>query len=138
MENKINSFKDLEVWRVAHEYVLAIYKTTASFPKTEEYRLTNQLIRASISIPANIAEGCGRKTTAELIHFLTISRGSTEECKYFIILSKDLGYIKVEEFTSLNFSLDSIGKMLNGLLSRLKQKLTQTTNHQSQNTTHNG
>jgi four helix bundle protein len=138
MENKINSFKDLEVWKVAHTYVLAIYKTTASFPKTEEYRLTNQLIRASISIPANIAEGCGRKTTAELTHFLTISRGSTEECKYFLILSKDLGYIDAEEFTNLNYSLDSIGKMLNGLLNKLKQKLTSTTNHQSQNTTHNG
>lgn len=138
MESKISSFKDLEVWRAAHEYVLAIYKTTASFPKTEEYRLTNQLIRASISIPANIAEGCGRKTTAELIHFLTISRGSTEECKYFIILCKDLGYIHVEEFTTLSYSLDSIGKMLNGLLNSLKQKVAQKSNHQSQNTNHNG
>lgn len=124
MENKINSFRDLEVWKIAHEYVLDIYKTTTSFPKIEEYRITNQLIRASVSIPANIAEGCGRKTTAELMRFLTISRGSTEECKYFIILSKDLGYLKQDDFTRLSLNLDTIGKMLNGLLNSLRQKLS--------------
>ncbi len=124
MENKINSFRDLEVWKIAHGYVLDIYKTTAAFPKIEEYRITNQLIRASVSIPANIAEGCGRKTTAELMRFLTISRGSTEECKYFIILSKDLGYLKTEDYTRLSLNLDTIGKMLNGLLNSLRQKLS--------------
>lgn len=124
MENKINSFRDLEVWKIAHEYVLDIYRTTEDFPKIEEYRITNQLIRASVSIPANIAEGCGRKTTAELMRFLTISRGSTEESKYFIILSKDLGYLKPDDFTRLSLSLDTIGKMLNGLLNSLRQKLS--------------
>ena len=86
---KINSFQDLEIWKLSHQLVLNIYKITESFPKKEEYRLISQLIRAITSIPTNIAEGMGRYTRKEFINFLLIARGSVEECKYLLLLSND-------------------------------------------------
>jgi len=74
---KIKSFQDLEIWQLAHKLVLDIYSLVEKFPKKEEFRLTSQLIRAAISIPANIAEGMGRYSTKEFIHYLIIARGSS-------------------------------------------------------------
>lgn len=120
MSGKINSFYDLEVWKQAHQLVLQVYKLTAFFPKTEEYRITSQLIRAVVSIPTNIAEGTGRYGTNDYIRFLIISRGSVEEAKYLVLLAKDLKYVSEEDFMMLTSNLNGIGKMLNSLIKSLK------------------
>jgi four helix bundle protein len=123
MENKkekINNFEDLKVWKLAHQTVLEIYKLSESFPKSEEYRITSQLLRAVVSIPTNIAEGMGRYSKKEFIQFLVIARGSVEECKYLLLLTKDLGYLTEDKFISLSESLNSIGKMTNALITSLR------------------
>jgi four helix bundle protein len=86
------SFQDLLVWRKAHKLVLAVYALTATFPKSETYGLALQMRRAAVSIPANIAEGFRRRGKADKARFLNIAEGSVEECRYFLILVKDLGY----------------------------------------------
>ena len=92
MGNGTNSFEDLQVWQKAHQFVLAVYKATEHFPNTENYGLTSQFRRASVSIPANIAEGYKRLSKAEKLRFYNVSQASLEECRYFIILSRDLNY----------------------------------------------
>jgi len=122
MDKMINSFFDLEVWQLAHKLVLDVYKAVENFPKKEEYKLTSQLLRAVVSVPTNIAEGKGRNTLKDYIHFLIIARGSLEETKYLIYLSKDLGYIDEQEYCTLQEQLNLIGKKLNSLINSLKSK----------------
>ena len=86
------SFRDLRVWQKAHEFVLAFYCYSESFPDREKYGLAHQLRRAAVSIPANIAEGFGKGSPADKARFLNIAEGSVEECRYYLILSQDLGY----------------------------------------------
>jgi len=104
------SFRDLVVWQRAHEFVLAVYRYTESFPEWEKYGLAHQLRRAAISIPANIAEGFGKRSQAEKARFLNIAEGSVEECRYYLILSQDLGYGQNE---SLMSTLEEASKLLN-------------------------
>lgn len=92
MKNPSKTFKDLLVWQKAHQFVLSVYSFTSNFPKYEMYGLTSQFRRASISIPANIAEGFKKKGIADKARFLNIAQGSLEECRYNIILTKDLQY----------------------------------------------
>ena len=94
----MQNYKDLKVWEKAHLFTLNVYEATKLFPKDELYSLTNQIRRAASSIPANIAEGCGKNTNAEFAHFLNIALGSANEAEYFLILSKDLNYLPVEKF----------------------------------------
>lgn len=86
------SFEDLIVWQKAHQFVLATYKFTSTFPKEEQYSLTSQFRRAAISVAANIAEGFKKRGEKDKGRFLNIAQGSLEECKYYSILSKDLEY----------------------------------------------
>jgi len=86
------TFKDLIVWKKAHQWVLEIYRFTDSFPAREQFGLTSQLRRAAISIPANIAEGFKRRGNPDKARFYNIAQGSIEECRYYSILAKDLGY----------------------------------------------
>ena len=86
------SFRDLLVWRKAHEFVLAIYAFTAGFPKQETYGLSQQMRRVAVSIPANIAEGFRRRGKADKARFMNIAEGSLEECRYYLILAQDLCY----------------------------------------------
>ena len=86
------SFQDLIVWQKAHQFVLAVYRFTENFPKTEQYGLTSQLRRAAVSIAANIAEGFRKRSKPDKARFMNISQGSLEECRYYLILSKDLNY----------------------------------------------
>jgi len=86
------TFQDLLVWQKAHQFVLEIYAFTARFPKQETYGLSLQMRRAAVSIPANIAEGFRRRGKADKARFMNLAEGSVEECRYFLILSKDLGY----------------------------------------------
>lgn len=103
------TFADLLVWRKAHEFVLAIYQFTAEFPKAETYGLSGQMRRAAVSIPANIAEGFRRRGPADKARFMNMAEGSIEECRYYLILAKDLGY---GDTTILNNLLEEVSRML--------------------------
>lgn len=96
-ETALKSFRQLEIWRLSHQLVIIVYRFTKTFPAFEKFSLTNQLLRAVVSIPANIAEGYGRRSNKEFIQFLYISLGSWEEVRYYLILSTDLGYILREQ-----------------------------------------
>ncbi len=117
----INSFQDLQVWQKAHKIVLDVYGKTKSFPREEQYRITEQLLRAIISIPTNIAEGFGRFTTKDYIRFLTIACGSASEVLYLLLLAKDLKYITKNEYENYKQELEEISKMINGLINSLKK-----------------
>lgn len=97
----MRDFRELEIWKSSHELVLRVYKKTTEFPDEEKYGLTNQLRRSSTSIPSNIAEGCGRNTNKELIHFCHIALGSAYEIDYQLLLAKDLTFIKKEDYEVL-------------------------------------
>ncbi|MFA5555082.1 MAG: four helix bundle protein [Phycisphaerae bacterium] len=92
MKKPARTFQDLIVWQKAHKVVLCVYKITAGFPKSELYGLTSQFRRAAVSVTANIAEGFKRRHKTEKARFLNIAQASLEECRYYIILAKDLGY----------------------------------------------
>jgi four helix bundle protein len=92
----MKDFHELQVWQKAHQLTLAIYRVTASFPREELFGLTSQLRRACSSIPANLAEGCGRTGDAEFCRFCSIAMGSPSELEYHLLLGKDLGHIKTQ------------------------------------------
>ena len=102
-------FEDLLVWQKAHRFVLGVYELTRSFPREETYGLTSQFRRAAVSIPANVAEGFRKRGSADKLRFLNIAQGSAEECRYYLILSKDLGYGERPELTDL---LADVGRLL--------------------------
>lgn len=117
------NYEGLNVFKESHKFVLEIYDITKSFPKEEKFRLIDQLIRASYSIPSNIAEGSSRNTTKDYINFLYMARGSASEVKYFLLLSNDLNYISSDKYEALENRIENIAKMLNGLINSLKGKI---------------
>ena len=118
-DNKTKLFTDLLMWQESHRFVLDVYKKTENYPKHELFGLVSQLRRAAVSIPANIAEGYRRKGKNEKLRFFNISQGSLEECRYFLILSKDLNYINDEQFQKLINILEKSSKLLNGYCKQL-------------------
>jgi four helix bundle protein len=92
-EQEMQDFRQLDVWKEAHELTLAVYKASASFPTSEIYGLTSQVKGAAYSIPSNIAEGCGRDTALDLARFLQIAQGSASELDYHLLLARDLGFL---------------------------------------------
>src|SRR4030095_1191734 len=108
---KSRTFEDVEVWRKAHAWVLSIYKFTGVFPKHELFGLTSQLRRAAVSVPANFAEGFKKRGLADKIRIYNIAQGSLEECRYYLILARDLGYGNSDELMS---ALEEISRMLEG------------------------
>ncbi len=113
-------WRELKVWQKTHELVLQIYQVTQGFPRSELYGLVDQLKRAAYSAPANIVEGQSRNTTKEYLQFLYNARGSIEEVRYFLLLSKELGFLSTEDYDSLETEYESASKMLNGLIKSLK------------------
>ena len=103
------TFRDLIVWGKAHEFVLEVYRYTSKFPKTEIYSLTQQMRRAAVSIPANIAEGFTRRGKTDKARFMNIAEGSLEESRYFLILAQDLGYGSTDR---LRISAEEVGRLL--------------------------
>ena len=103
------SFRDLLVWRKAHEFVLAVYAFTSGFPKQETYGLALQMRRAAVSIPANIAEGFRRRGRAEKARYMKIAEGSVEESRYYLILAQDLGYGDTAKLAS---ALEEVSRLL--------------------------
>ncbi len=119
----INSYQDLEVWKKAMGLVTEIYKNTQTFPKEERYGLTNQLRPASVSVPANIAEGWGRGTTKEYMQFLRIARGSLLEVETLMTISHNLGpgYVNAQDLQEqISQKIIEISKMINALINSLK------------------
>ena len=99
---------------------LSIYKSTGEFPKQELYPLTNQIQRAAVSIPANIAEGCGKDSDAELKRYFSIAMGSSSELEYLLLLAHELGYLQENSYQSIQNNLVETRKMLNAFIQRLK------------------
>jgi four helix bundle protein len=117
--NKIENFRDLEVWKKAHQIVLAVYRLTKDFPTDERFGLVSQMRRAAVSVPANIAEGFKRQSKAEKVRFYNISEASLEELKYFFILSKDLAYLS--DNTLIMEDAETISKMLYRLIEAINK-----------------
>ena len=115
------SFKDIIAWQKGYEFVLLTYKVTRQFPDFEKYGLSSQFQRAAVSIIANIAEGYKKLSKADKLRFMNISQGSFEECRCYIMLSKDLGYINDDEFQSLTFSIDGASFYLNAYCKAIKE-----------------
>lgn len=106
-------FEDLHAWRKAYNFVLLTYKALAGYPKEEKYGLCSQFQRAAVSIPANIAEGYKRIGKADKLHFFNFAQGSLEECRCYLHLSKDLGYLYEDVYMQLYASLEEASKLLN-------------------------
>ncbi len=122
----LRSFRELEVWQKAHTLVLEIYRVMEIFPDREKSGITSQLRRAATSVPANIAEGFERRTTKEFLQCLTISNGSLEETRYFLILSKNLRFLSPADFDRLDKQCDSVGQMLGALKRSLRARNAET------------
>ena len=115
----MKDFRKLKVWEKAHQLVLAVYHTTASFPRDETYGLTAQIRRSASSIPSNIAEGCGRDGDAELARFCLIARGSASELEYQILLAHDLKLIPSGRYEELSQEITEIKRMLTVFVQKL-------------------
>ena len=126
---EIKTHKDLVVWQKSIDFVMLIYSLTKQYPKEELYALTNQIRRCVTSIPANIAEGSGRKNIGELIQFLHIALGSATELETFLIISMRLQYITTEQYEGVDKALNEIIKMICGLINSLKTNNNAGTAH---------
>jgi len=113
----------LDVWKKAIDFVVAVYKVTEGFPKEEKFGLTSQLRRAAVSIPANLAEGAGRKSPKEFAYFLSNSQGSASEVETELLIASKLSYIQEAKYLPLRSALDEIGRMITGLERHLEKKL---------------
>jgi four helix bundle protein len=118
----LKNYQDLKVWQRSYQFCLDIYKITKGFPKEEIYGMTSQIRRSALSVPCNIAEGYGRKTTPEYIHSLYIAYGSNCELETQVLLSKDLDYIKVEDFKKLKADIEEVERMLKALIKSLEKR----------------
>ncbi|MDO9467476.1 MAG: four helix bundle protein [Thiobacillus sp.] len=122
----MNNYRDLKVWQMAMKLTEDIYRTTESFPSRETYALANQLQRAAVSIPSNIAEGHARNSTKDYLRFISISQGSLAEAETQLELAHRLGYFPQAELLCLLEQTNEVGRMLHGLRSALAAKLSPT------------
>jgi four helix bundle protein len=116
---RIESYKDLEVWKKGVRFSIEIYKITSGFPVSEQYGITNQLRRASASFPANIAEGYGRESTKNYIQFLRTARGSLNETETFLYIAFGLNYLDKEKLDGIIEKSTELSKMINSLIKKL-------------------
>jgi four helix bundle protein len=117
----VGDFRKLEVWERAHRLTLDVYEATRTFPKEELFGSTSQLRRAASSIPANIAEGCGRNGDAELARYLGIAMGSANELDYHLLLARDLGHLPTSRYEHLSAEAQGVARMLAAFIDRLRQ-----------------
>ncbi len=115
----MRDFKNYNIWKLSHQFVLEIYQITKSYPSEERFNLISQLRRAAISIPTNIAEGAGKRTDPDFRRYLDISLGSSLEVEYLLILSKDLQYIDDQLFDKLNVNINDIKKKIFTLIQKI-------------------
>jgi four helix bundle protein len=116
----MKDFRQLKVWEKSHQLALAVYKETKKFPKEELYGLTSQIRRASMSVPTNIAEGCGRNTDKDFARFIQVSMGSASETEYQLILARDLEFISQDSYEKLHNNVEEVKRMLASLLKTLR------------------
>ncbi|PSB33656.1 four helix bundle protein [Stenomitos frigidus] len=116
----MKNFRELKVWQKSHQTTLDVYRSTKLFPKEELYGLTSQTRRASASIPANIAEGCGRGTDADFARFLQMAMGSASELEYHLLLACDLGFLETSKHQKLASEVSEVKRMLTALIQKLK------------------
>lgn len=114
----MRDFKELKVWQKAHRCALDIYRHTRTFPTEERFGLTSQLCRAAVSVPSNIAEGCGRSSERDFCRFLSMAAGSASEVEYQLLLARDLGYLDNEVYGSLEQQICEVKRMLNSFIMR--------------------
>jgi four helix bundle protein len=119
----VKSCEELDAWQRAHGLVLTVYKASARFPKEERFGIVSQLRRAVSSVPANIAEGFGRRSTKDFVRYLEIAGGSLEETRDFLRLSKDLNYLEEAGYSALRNMSDEVGRQLGGLQQALRRRL---------------
>jgi len=115
----MKNFRELKVWEKAHQLTLGVYKATEKFPKGELYGLTSQIRRSCASIPANIAEGCGRSGDAELARFFQIAMGSASELEYHLLLARDLDLLSGLNYERLNGEATEVKRMLTSFIQKL-------------------
>jgi len=116
----MKDFRELKVWEKSHNLTLKMYKNTKSFPQHELYGLTSQIRRSCASVPANIAEGCGRSGDAELNRFLNIAMGSANELEYLLLLSNELNLLSGSDNKEVSKEIMEIKRMLAGFIKKLK------------------
>jgi four helix bundle protein len=116
----MRNFRALKVWEKSHRLVLAVYNATGTFPREETFGLTAQLRRCSVSISANIAEGCGRSGEAELGRFMLIAMGSASELDYLLLLARDLGYLGAQDYQQLSQEVGEVKRMLSALITKVR------------------
>ncbi|MBI5940315.1 MAG: four helix bundle protein [Caulobacterales bacterium] len=121
-EARVDSHRDLDVWKLSLDWVEATYRCSASWPADERFGLISQVRRAAVSVAANIAEGAGRKGTGEFIQFIGVARGSLAEAETHLLIAGRLGYARPDELTPLFADMERIGRMLSVLTTRLKQR----------------
>jgi len=117
-----SSFRDLRVWQEAMNLTAAIYRSTASFPKHELYGLSQQVRRAAVSVPSNIAEGKGHRSDKEFVHFLLHARGSLLELQTQLLIAEELQYLRKEEGSRLLAMAEGVGRALSGLINSMTEK----------------
>jgi len=115
----MKDFRRLQVWEKAHALTLQVYKSTKSFPSEERFGLTSQMRRAAASIPANIAEGCGRDGDPEFARFLQMAMGSATELEYHLLLAHDLEFLDKKQYDELAGSIDEVKRMLATLIRKV-------------------
>lgn len=130
MRKSIKSFTDLEVWQEAHRLSVKVYKLTEGFPKTDQFGLTSQMQRASLSVTSNIAEGFGRESLKDAKHFYIISRGSLIELQNQLLSAKDTKKISAKTFKECADQTVTVHKLINGLIRSVKNNQEPATNNQ--------
>lgn len=118
----MNSYTELDVWLESRKLVKVIYEACAIFPAEEVYGLTSQIKRCSVSVPSNIAEGCGRQTSKDTIHFLHIAKGSLFELETQVYLANDLNFLNEEKLNTILTQDTSCKKLLNGFINYYRKK----------------
>jgi four helix bundle protein len=116
----MKDFRDLMVWQKSHQLALAAYRHTGSFPADERFGLTSQIRRSAASVPANIAEGCGRRGNAEFHRFLQMAMGSASEVEYDFLLARDLNYLDAKTHKNLTSQVEEVKRMLSSLLLKVE------------------
>jgi four helix bundle protein len=119
----MRNYQDLQVWTKAHALTLKLYQLSRAFPREEIYGVTSQMRRAATSIGANLAEGCGRRTSNELARFVRIAMGSASELDYHLLLCHDLGFLKAEDFRKTSKDLTEVRKMMTSFLRSIEEQI---------------
>jgi four helix bundle protein len=122
----VRNYRDLKVWEKAHRLTLAVYRGTTHFPKSELFGLTSQIRRASVSIEANLAEGCGRRSDGEMARFVQIAMGSGSELSCHLLLARDLGLLEGVQYVALQESTSEVLRMLSALSEKVKRPAAAT------------